>query len=118
MPPPGVAVGAPSVLVTPKSAWGVNTSVSVAVLLPGTGSVTPAGTDAVAVLESATVAVGVMVPVAVNVTTPDGGTVTAAEMFPDPLAGQVAPAPGTQVQVTPVSAAGNVSATVADPEAL
>jgi hypothetical protein len=41
--PPGVADVTPSVLVIAKSACGANVSVSVAELLPGVGSVTPAG---------------------------------------------------------------------------
>src|SRR6185295_2432139 len=48
--PPGVAVVTPSVLVILKSAEGVRVSVSVALLLPGVGSVTPPGAVTVAVL--------------------------------------------------------------------
>ena len=43
MSPPGVAEVTPSVLVIDRSALGVSASVSVAELLPGVGSVTPAG---------------------------------------------------------------------------
>src|SRR6478735_3498732 len=50
--PPGVAVVTPSVLVIPRLALGDSVSVSVALLLPGTGSVTPAGAVTVAVLLS------------------------------------------------------------------
>src|SRR4051794_37648346 len=52
--PPGVAVVTPSVLVIPRSACGVNMSVSVAVLLPGLGSV--AALETVAVLDRVPVA--------------------------------------------------------------
>src|SRR4051794_31667463 len=48
--PPGTADRTPSVLVMDRSARGVRLSVSVALLLPGVGSVTPAGGVTVAVL--------------------------------------------------------------------
>src|SRR5438876_405383 len=47
---PGTYVVAPSVLVIARSACGAAVSVSVALLLPGVGSVTPAGAATVAVL--------------------------------------------------------------------
>src|SRR5262245_53428940 len=50
----------------PRSAWGVRVSVSVHVLLPGWGSVTPAGGATVAVLASGAVAAGSIVPVKVR----------------------------------------------------
>src|SRR5262249_55068886 len=50
--PPGVAVVTPSVFVMLRSAWGDNVSVSVALLFPGVGSVTPPGAAIVAVFDS------------------------------------------------------------------
>ena len=58
--PPGVAVVTPSVLVIDKSALAFNVSVSVAVLFPGVGSVTPAGAVTVAVFDSEPVALGLI----------------------------------------------------------
>src|SRR5438874_2614511 len=55
--PPGVAVVTPSVLVMLRSASGARVSVSVAELLAGVGSVTPAGAVTVAVLDTVPVAV-------------------------------------------------------------
>src|SRR4051794_11076267 len=54
--PPAVAVVTPSVFVMPRSALAAMVSLSVAELLPGVGSVTPAGTETVAVLLSVPVA--------------------------------------------------------------
>jgi hypothetical protein len=53
---PGTSVVAPSVFVIDRSACGVRVSVSVAELLPGVGSVTPAPVATVAVLASVPVA--------------------------------------------------------------
>src|SRR5215510_7715660 len=50
--PPAVAVVTPSVLVIERSDEAASVSLSVAELLPGVGSVTPAGAATVAVLES------------------------------------------------------------------
>ena len=55
---PGVYVAEPSVLVIDRSAAASGVSVSVAELLPGVGSVTPAGTLTVAVLTRLPVAPG------------------------------------------------------------
>ena len=87
-------------------------SVSVALLLPGVGSVTPL--DTVAVLTNDPVADALIVQVAVNVALPPLGRFTALVLiFPLPLAGHVPlPAPA-HVQLQPVTSAGNVSATVA-----
>ena len=60
---PGTAEVTPSVLVMDRSAWGVSVSVSLALLLTGLGSVTPAGGVTVAVLLSEPVALALMVPV-------------------------------------------------------
>src|SRR3954469_19077106 len=63
--PPAVTVVTPSVLVTPRSAWGENVSLSVAELLPGLGSVTLPGAVTVAVLVSRPLAADEMVQLAV-----------------------------------------------------
>lgn len=63
--PPGVAEVTPSVFVIERSAELAIVSVSVAELLPGVGSVTPAGAATVAVLESDPVAAPLIVHVAV-----------------------------------------------------
>src|SRR5262245_6137566 len=52
--PPATAEVTPSVFVTAKSACGSSVSVSVAELLPGVGSVTPAGALTVAVFDKPT----------------------------------------------------------------
>jgi hypothetical protein len=95
-----------------RSAVGLRVSVSVAVLLPEAGSVTPAPTDAVAVLVSEPVAPAATVPVTTKVAVAPTGRSTEALMLPLPEAGQVAPPATEQVQVVPVNAAGNVSVTV------
>ena len=101
-----------------RSAVGVIVSVSVAELLPGFGSVTPAGAATVAVLTSVPVAEADNVAVSVKVAVAPTGRLTAALMFPEPDAGHVPPPAPTHVHVAPVSAAGNVSATVAPVTAL
>src|SRR5213075_1185483 len=58
--PPAVAVVTPSVLVIDRSADLVIVSLSVAELLPGVGSVTPAGAVTVAVLDRVPVAAALM----------------------------------------------------------
>src|SRR4051794_41318600 len=63
--PPQITAVTPSVLVTERLADGARVSESVALLLPGVGSVTPAG--------AATVAVLVRVPVAGALTPADAG---------------------------------------------
>ena len=57
---PGTADRTPSVLVMDRSDWGVRVSVSLALLLAGLGSVTPAGGVTVAVLLSIPVAEGLI----------------------------------------------------------
>ena len=109
---PGTSVSAPSVLVITRSAVGVSVSVSVAALLPGAGSVTPAPTDTVAVLASEPVAPAETVAVTVNVAVPPTGRSTAALMLPLPDAGHVAPPAAEHVHVAPVRLAGKVSATL------
>ena len=61
----GLAMARPSVLVIDRSTCGVNGSLSVAVLLPTTGSVTPTGTATVAVLSMLPIAPAVTVPLTV-----------------------------------------------------
>ncbi|HQP88359.1 MAG TPA: hypothetical protein PLL76_19085, partial [Thermoanaerobaculia bacterium] len=64
---PGITVVTPSVFVIVRSAVGLSVSVSVALLLPGVESVTPAGAVTVAVLASVPVAVAETVAVTVYV---------------------------------------------------
>src|SRR5712671_208326 len=87
-----------------RSATAVMVSVSVALLLAGVGSVTPAG--------AATVALTVKVAV------PPLSRLTAAAMLPLPLAGQLEPAEAAQVQAPKVRLAGALSVTVAAVTAL
>ena len=109
---PGTAVVAPSVFVITKSAVGVRVSVSVAVLLPGVRSVTPEPVETVAVLANEPVAPGATVPMTVKVAVALTGRSTVALMLPVPDAGHTAPPVVVQVHVAPVSATGNVSATL------
>jgi hypothetical protein len=83
---------------------------SVALLLPALGSVTPPPTAAVAVLDNVPVAAASMVALAVKVTEPPAGRFTVSAMLPEPTAVQVAPPAPLHVQVTPVNVAGKVSA--------
>src|SRR5215831_5669056 len=96
-----------------RSACGPAALLSVALLLPGTGSVTPAGGVTVAVLVRVPVVAGGTVPLTVNVTLVPTDSVTSASMLPLPApVPQLAPAPlGVQVQVNPASGAGNASCT-------
>ena len=64
---------------------GVNVSESVAPLLPGRGSVTPAGAVTLAVLESVPVASGAMLAVTVYVTVAPTGMSTVSLIWPLPL---------------------------------
>ena len=63
--PPGAYVALPSVLTTASETCALRASLSVAELLPGLGSVTPAGTVTVAVFRSVPVAVAESVAVSV-----------------------------------------------------
>src|SRR3954469_17462350 len=99
-----------------RSALAASVSLSVAELLPGVGSVTPAGADTVAVLLSVPVAAAETAQLAVYVTLPPAGRLTLLLMLPAPEAVQVPPPAPTHVQVQ-VNDAGKVSATVA-PEAV
>src|SRR5262249_5351644 len=105
------------VLVSVTSADGVIGVVSVDVLLPGSGSVVPAGGVTVAVFVSVPVAAGLTVAVTVKVTAPPTGRFTVVAMSPAPPAvPQVAvPAVVAQVHITfwRNAGPGNVSMTVA-----
>jgi len=114
--PPGVAVVTLSVLMIDRSADAPSTSVSVAELLPGVGSVTPAGVATVAVLVNEPLADAEILQLAVYVMLPPAGRLAVSLMLPLPLAVHVPPPAPAQVQLQ-VSEAGNVSATV-EPGAL
>src|SRR5580765_1735211 len=114
--PPGVAVVTPSVLVIARSACGASVSLSVAELLPGGGSVVPAGAVTVAVLLSEPLADAEMLQLAVYVMLPPAGRLTVSLILPLPLAVHVPPEAPTQVHVQ-VAVAGNVSTTL-EPGAL
>ena len=105
----------PSFFVIDRSAVTMIVSVSVALLLPATGSVGEAGAVTVAVFDSVPVAAGLSVPVAVYVTVPPGGSSTGRLMNVSPpvIAQQLAPPVAEQVQLTRPREAGKVSATVA-----
>src|SRR5258706_495970 len=98
---PTVCAPPETVLVPDTVAPGVaeSVSVSVAELLAGVGSVTPAGAVTVAVLLSVPVARLEMVQVAVYVTLPPLGRFTVLLMLPEPEAVQVPPPAPVQVQV-------------------
>src|SRR5262245_2422532 len=97
-----------------RSACGPTGLLSVALLFPGTGSVTPAGAVTVAVLVKAPVVPDGTVPLTVNVAWVPAGSVTSALMLPVPDGvPHAAPALGVQVQVKPASGAGKVSCTCA-----
>src|SRR3954470_22650026 len=96
---------------------GTTVSESVALLLPGFGSVTPPGADTVAVLARVPVAARLTVALAVYVTDPPAGRLAVSLMLPAPAAVQVPPPAPTHVQVTPVRSAGKESA-IAEPAAL
>ena len=82
---PGTTLAVPSVLVMARSATGgVTMSVSVAVLLAGLVSVTPAGAVTVAVLLIVPVADGLIWAIAVKVTVPPGNRSTVVAILPVP----------------------------------
>jgi hypothetical protein len=98
-------------LVITRSAVGFSVSVSVAVLLPDAGSVTPAPTEAVVVFVSEPVAPATTVALTVKVAEPPTGRSTLALMLPLPEAGHAAPPVVEHVHVAPVRVAGKVSVT-------
>ena len=109
---PGVAVVAPSVLVTDRSARGVAGAVAVAVLSAGTSSGTPDGPATVAVFESVPVNAGSTVPVIVYVAVPLTARLAVVASDPEPEAApQLEPAEAEQVHDAPVTAAGSESTT-------
>ena len=113
---PGAVAATPSVFVTARSACGASVSVSVALLLPATGSVQPAGTEALAVFESDPVAAGDSVPATVIVAVAPGARSSPVETaLPEPEATAQPPVPAVTEHVhdTPVTAAGTVSARTA-----
>src|SRR5260370_1190951 len=114
---PGVAVVAGPVFAVLRSDCGVRVSVSVAVLLPGVGSVVPAGAATLAVLLRLPVAEAEMFAVTVNVAVPPFARLTVVLMSPVPL---VTPqlAAGAHVQLALLMPAGSVSVTVAPVTAL
>src|SRR5258708_7664052 len=111
MAPPAVTLAGP-LFAALRSACGVRVSVSVAVLLPGVGSVVPAGAVTLAVLLRLPVAEAEMLAVTVNVAIPPFARLTVVLMSPVPL---VTPqlAAGAHVQVALLMPAGSVSVTVA-----
>ena len=82
---------------------------SVAVLLPDAGSVTPAPTETVAVLVNEPVAPAATVAVTVKVVDPPTGRSIVALMLPEPDAGQVAPPVEEHVHVAPLRVPGKAS---------
>ena len=117
--PPAATALTPSVLAIARSATGFTVSVSVALLLPGVGSVVPPGAVTVAVLEMLPIAA--TVAGTVYVMTAPFFIVTVVLRLPDPLAAPhavvtVPPLPGlltAHVQLPIASPTGAVSTTVA-----
>lgn len=111
---PGVTVVALFVLVIDRLDDSAIVSVSVAVLLPLDGSVTPAGAVTLAVLTRVPVASARTVAMTVNVAVPFAARLTVVFMSPVPL-GRVQPEPAeaVHVHVALLNAAGNASVTVA-----
>src|SRR5262245_47547554 len=104
-----------------RSAWGVSASLSLALLLPGVGSVTPAGGATVAVLTRAPVADGLTCTVKVKLTVALTGRSTVVARAPRPLAGPVTLPPpllAVTVQLALVTPAGSESETLAPMTAL
>src|SRR6516165_259017 len=99
-----------------RSAWGVRMSVSLALLLAGLGSVTPAGAVTVAVLVRKPVAEGLIWTVKVKVTLALTGRLTVVARAPVPPLGPVTIPPpllAVAVQVAAVTPAGRGSDTLA-----
>src|SRR5437763_1561421 len=102
-----------------RSATGAGVSVSVALLLPGLGSVVPGGSDALVVLTRLPVALGLMAATTVKVAVPPTARLTLALMSPEPLAGPLEPVPVyVAVQAALVMPNGRASVTVAPVTAL
>src|SRR5262245_5415475 len=111
----------PSSLVIDRSALGIRGSVSVAVLLPGVGSVVPVGGLTVAVLVRRPVAEGLIWTVKVKVTVALTGRSTVVDRTPVPLSRPVTtppPVAPANAQLPPVAKAGRGSDTLAPVTAL
>src|SRR5262249_51045770 len=118
---PGTADRTPSDLVMARSAWGVSVSLSVALLLPGLGSVTPGGGATVAVLSRLPVAAGSIWTVKVKLTVAPTGRPAVAASAPLPPPGPRTAAPPVALanaQLPPVAPAGSRSDTLAPLTAL
>ncbi len=89
--PPGAAAATPSVLATCRSGAPVSTSVSVAELLLGFGSMASGGGATVAVLTRSPVANGLIEATTVKTAVDPAGMSRVTSMFPVPLVGPVAP---------------------------
>ena len=94
---------------TARSATKVALLLSVAWLLPGTGSLAPAGGATVVVFTSAPVVPAGMVPDAENVAVAPGGRFTSTSMAPVPEAVPQLPPADEQVQPKPAAGAGSAS---------
>src|SRR6187401_2432086 len=104
-----------------RSAWGVRESMSLTLLSPRSGSVTPAGGLTVAVLARRPVAEGLTRTVKVKLTLSLTGRSTVVARAPVPLSGPVTVPPpllAVAVQVAAVTPAGNGSDTLAPLTAL
>ena len=113
---PGTSVVTPSVFVTRRSDTPATASVSLALLSPGTSSVTPAAGEADAVFTSRPGPCGAeaaRVAVRLYVREPPTATFTVSLMLPAPLAVHVDPDDATQVHVPPVNVLGRLSVTFA-----
>ena len=108
---PGTTDGGP-VFVIWRSADAVTSTVTVWLLLAGTGSVVPAGAATVAVLACGPIAELAISVVASKVALPPDRRVTVVAIAPTPeAAAHDEPAVAVHVQVTPVNAAAKVSVT-------
>src|SRR5438093_242424 len=107
--PPALTLVTPSFLVIERSATRLTVSVSVALLFPGVGSVTPTGAAIVAVLASEPLALPATVALTVNVAVPALSRFTLAAMLPLPLPRHAVPTFAAQVQAPIVKPAGAVS---------
>src|SRR6478736_4856655 len=104
-----------------RSDWSVRLSLSVALLLAGSGSVVPAGGLTVAVLLSEPVAAGAIWTVKVKVTVAPTGRSTVVARAPLPVVGPVTVPPpllAVAAQVAAVTPAGRGSDTLAPVTAL
>src|SRR5262245_51735638 len=116
-----MARAVPSVLMSTRSAWGVGVPVSVQLLLPGTGSVTPDGGATVAVLASVPVKLGLTKSVSWKLAVPPVASVPVVNvtvlepgLYVAPFVAEtnVVPAGRTSVTVAPVIVLGPLLVTV------